>query len=218
MASTSQEQLYELFAAIAGTQNGMPVSPVDVVNELQPSASNAPSYRQPLGPGGGSGSGGGSGGGGVGSIFSDVFGTGLGIMPMVSGLMSLFGGGGPAPEPVLQHYQMPAPIAFEGADMGGAIVAADYGQGNVARLFGNYGASGVSTSAAAPEAGASSFSTPSSAPAGASNATAAAAPQINVTVQAMDARSFLDRSSDIAAAVRDAMLNMNSINDVVTDL
>jgi hypothetical protein len=37
-------------------------------------------------------------------------------------------------------------------------------------------------------------------------------------VQAMDARSFLDRSNDIAAAVRDAMLNMNSINDVVNEL
>jgi hypothetical protein len=46
----------------------------------------------------------------------------------------------------------------------------------------------------------------------------AAAPQITVNVQAMDARSFLDRSSDIAAAVREAMLHLNSINDVVTDL
>jgi hypothetical protein len=46
----------------------------------------------------------------------------------------------------------------------------------------------------------------------------APAPQVNVTVQAMDARSFLDRSSDIAAAVREAMLNLNSINDVVNEL
>lgn len=41
---------------------------------------------------------------------------------------------------------------------------------------------------------------------------------ITVNVSAMDARSFLDRSGDIAAAVRDAMLNLNSINDVVNDL
>jgi hypothetical protein len=34
----------------------------------------------------------------------------------------------------------------------------------------------------------------------------------------MDARSFLDRSGDIAAAVREAMLNSNSINDVVSEL
>ena len=193
MASTTQEQLYELFAAAAGAQNGIPVSPVDVVNELQPAASNAPSYRQPMGASGGSGSSGGS-GGGVGSILSDVFGTGLGNKPMVSGQMSLFGGGGPSPQPLLQYYQMPAPVAFQGADVGGAIVGADYGQGNVPRLFDN------------PGAGASG------------SANGSATPQINVTVQAMDARSFLDRSSDIAAAVRDAMLNLNSINDVVSDL
>jgi hypothetical protein len=44
------------------------------------------------------------------------------------------------------------------------------------------------------------------------------APQITVQVQAMDSQSFLDHSSEIAQAVRQAMLNMNSINDVVTDL
>jgi hypothetical protein len=42
--------------------------------------------------------------------------------------------------------------------------------------------------------------------------------QITINVQALDARSLMDRSSDIAAAVRHAMLNLNSINDVVTDL
>jgi hypothetical protein len=47
---------------------------------------------------------------------------------------------------------------------------------------------------------------------------ASSQPQVQVTVQAMDARSFLDRSTEIAAAVREAMLNLNSINDVVNDL
>lgn len=47
---------------------------------------------------------------------------------------------------------------------------------------------------------------------------AGSVPGITVNVQAMDARSFLDRSDDIAAAVKDAMLNLNSINDVVNDL
>jgi len=43
-------------------------------------------------------------------------------------------------------------------------------------------------------------------------------PQITVNVQAMDARSFMDRSNEIALAVREAMLNLNAINDVVNDL
>jgi hypothetical protein len=42
--------------------------------------------------------------------------------------------------------------------------------------------------------------------------------QITVNVQAFDSRSFLDRSGDIAAAVREAMLNSHAINDVVSDL
>lgn len=46
----------------------------------------------------------------------------------------------------------------------------------------------------------------------------ASAPQITVQVQAMDSQSFMDHSQDIAQAVRDAMLNMNSINDVISDL
>jgi hypothetical protein len=45
-----------------------------------------------------------------------------------------------------------------------------------------------------------------------------AAPQITVNVSAMDSQSFMDRSDDIASAVRAAMLNMHPINDVVADL
>ncbi len=45
-----------------------------------------------------------------------------------------------------------------------------------------------------------------------------AAPQITVQVQAMDSRSFLDHSEEIARAVRQAMLNSNGINDVITEL
>ena len=45
-----------------------------------------------------------------------------------------------------------------------------------------------------------------------------AVPSISIQVNAMDSRSFLDHSHDIALAVRDAMLNMNALNDVVNDL
>jgi hypothetical protein len=50
---------------------------------------------------------------------------------------------------------------------------------------------------------------------------AAAAPapsQVIVQVNAMDSQSFMDRSSDIARAVRDAMLNMHPINDVINEI
>jgi hypothetical protein len=48
--------------------------------------------------------------------------------------------------------------------------------------------------------------------------TAASAQQITVQVNAMDSKSFLDHSNDIARAVRAAMLNSHSLNDVVNDL
>jgi hypothetical protein len=42
--------------------------------------------------------------------------------------------------------------------------------------------------------------------------------QIHISVQAMDSRSFMDHSEDIARAVREAMLNSHALNDVVVDL
>ena len=49
--------------------------------------------------------------------------------------------------------------------------------------------------------------------------TAQTAPQITVNVSAMDSQSFLDHSTDISEAlVREAMLNMHPINDVVASL
>ena len=45
-----------------------------------------------------------------------------------------------------------------------------------------------------------------------------AQPSISLTIQAMDSKSILDRSSDIAQAVRQAMLQSHPINDVVADL
>ncbi len=44
------------------------------------------------------------------------------------------------------------------------------------------------------------------------------APQITVNVTAMDSQSFMDHSTDIANAVREAMLNMHPINGVVASL
>lgn len=127
-------------------------------------------------------------GGTLETIAKDVLKSGLGMVPIVSGLLSLFGGGGDSqPLPQLVKYQMPASIDYQAAEVGGQIENIDYSQSGTPRAFG--GAYGDAT-----------------------------VPGVTVNVQAMDARSFLDRSSDIAAAVKDAMLNLNSLNDVVNDL
>lgn len=44
------------------------------------------------------------------------------------------------------------------------------------------------------------------------------APQVVVNVNAMDSQSFMNRSHDIARAVRDAMLHMDPLNDVIGEL
>ena len=55
-------------------------------------------------------------------------------------------------------------------------------------------------------------------PRAASGAASSLSSQITVQVQAIDSQSFLDHSDEIAQAVRQAMLNMNPLNDVVANL
>ena len=139
---------------------------------------------------------GGSVAGTIGQTALKVFTSGLGLMPLVSGLAGLFGGGSsPAPAP-LTRYAMPQPIQIEAANSrSDGIQAADYGQNGLPRAYD-------------PGAGATT----------APQTNGTGAQQIVVNVQAMDSQSFLDRSSDIAQAVREAMLNMHPLNDVVSEL
>lgn len=42
--------------------------------------------------------------------------------------------------------------------------------------------------------------------------------QVNIQITAMDSKSFLDHSDDIAQAVRKAILNSNSLNDAINNI
>ena len=156
-----------------------------------------------------SGSAGTSGGGGVGntleSIATTVLKSGFGVVPLIGELFGLFGGGSTPAAPELVKYAMPASINFQGAETSSGLSNADYDQFGSPRAYGGSGGGAQSSPGSSTNAGGTGMGS-------------GPAPQITVNVQAMDARSFLDRSSDIAAAVRDAMLNLNSINDVVNDL
>ena len=136
-------------------------------------------------------------------VAAEMFASGLGIASLVTGLMGIFGGGPSAP-PVLTKYRMPQSLDFIGALNGSAISEANFNQIGTPRLTGT----GADSTITAPTAGSNGIG--SGAP--------AANPQISVTIHAMDAQSFMDRSSDIAQAVRQAMLNLSSINDVVNEL
>jgi hypothetical protein len=178
--------------------------------------------------GGTSGSGGGGGiGSTIESVASTVLKSGLGVIPLVGGLLGLFGGGGASTPPTLTKYVMPSSIAFEGADTASGIGGADFNQMGVARdLSGGSGAPQTGLTGPAGRSGTAGETAATgisgSGKEGGAMATGSSsgsnAPHNMVDAQAMDARWFLDRSAEIAAAVRYAMLNSNSINDVVNEL
>jgi len=123
----------------------------------------------------------------VASTLLNVFGAGLGLSPLISGIASLLGRGGsgsnPAPDPLMKFALPPSIQVNAGvSESGGAAFAMDNPQGGLPRPA------------------------PVSAPA-----------QITVQVQAMDSKSFLDHSADIAMAVRQAMLESSVLNDVVRE-
>jgi hypothetical protein len=129
----------------------------------------------------------------VGSVASAVFGSGLGLIPLVSSLVGLFGGGSEAP-PTLTKYAAPAALNLSLADTPGA-------NSGISSFPGvTYGQNGLPQ--AAPQ----------------SQAPSSSGAQISIQVNALDSQSFMDHSYEIAQAVRSAMLNMNSLNDVVSDL
>jgi hypothetical protein len=219
MDSTTQDKLYETFLAASGQQDSDAGGALDSGAEIASSLSDTVNQigqlqgsdeAPPAESGGGSSSSSASTGSGGGStaesIASTVLESGLGMVPLIVGLLGLFEGGG-TPAPTLEKYAMPERQYFEGADTGGDMSDADYDQMGMPRT---YSATPDGTSPPA-----SAAATPSG---NGSAASSAGGAQITVNVQAMDSQSFLDHSNDIAQAVRAAMLNSNSINDVVNNL
>jgi hypothetical protein len=205
MTDTAEETLLNEFSSIAGeTAAGSSAGLIEQMTESMGTIPYTPQSLTTSGQvAGNTSSSGGSGGGSALSIASTVLGSGLGIVPLIGGLIGLFDGGGSSTPQPMTRYAMPDPISFQGAETGSGIQAADTDSTGMPRAVGGAG-------------GSTGSSTPGTN--GGSSATAGGGSQITVQVQAMDARSFMDRSTDIAAAVRDAMLNLHSINDVVSNL
>jgi hypothetical protein len=221
MASTTQDKLYETFVSVSGQQDSSSAAALDGgeemvstlsdtvqrLGELQASGSTAQAASgSSSGTSSASTSTSSSGGSTAESIVSTVLESGLGMVPLIVGLLGLFGGGGTAAPAALEKYTMPDRLYFEGADTGSDVSGADYDQMGMPRTY-------------SPGPDGSSAQTGGTAAAGSgSAASGGGAAQITVNVQAMDSQSFLDHSSEIAQAVRAAMLNSNAINDVVNNL
>ena len=229
MATKTEDRLYEEFskvsgasvkaddAVFAGSPAEAPSSPSQTVESAFNAASEtlgeAASYH---GTSGSSGSSSSSSNNSDGGVLSSLEGIGedmaksLGIIPLVGSLFGLFGGGSPA-KPAFEKYDMPASIDFSGATVGNSLENSDYDQFGMPRPYDPAPASATPAAGIAASPSSSSAANPAS-------GSSASSPQITVNVQAMDAKSFMDYSGQIAQAVRDAMLNMSSINDVVTGL
>jgi len=189
MAGTAEEILYRVFWEISGKDRPGGLSYLaDVTRDLAGAIQRAE-----------------EGNGGVfrtlEAIGSTVFKNAFGAVPLIRGIVSLFGGGGDAEAPPpLVKFTLPALVQFFAAETPEGFRAVDYDQSGRPRVM-------ESTQAGMPVP-----------PEGTQAGMPAPQAAVTVNVQAMDARSFLDRSTEIAAAVREAMLNLNSINDVVTEL
>lgn len=132
----------------------------------------------------------------AGRTLASVFTTGFGLSPLITGLARLFRGQEEPKVTPLVRYIPPPALHYEGYVSRG-MFGRDAGQpGSPAR------AEREAQWAKYPE-----------------RADGQPAPvNITVQVQAMDSRSFLDHSWEIARAVKEAMLESHALNDVVADL
>lgn len=121
------------------------------------------------------------------------------------------GGGQPAPAPQVTALATAMASLFGGNSTPAPLPA--YGLPLPATI-------NATLNSATPNAAASNTTTAGgvSAQPAAGSGQAGSTPQITVNVTAMDSQSFMDHSTDIANAVREAMLNMHPINGVVASL
>ena len=230
MASTTQDELYRQFMAVSGQQTSAigdaTAMLTYVIAQLREVRSSVPAAAAPASKTQTTQAKSTDSGSTAGSVASLVLKSGFGLAPLIGGLVSLFSGGdAEAPAPLVK-YALPAAIDFQAAESGGRVTGLEYDQMGMLRSFAEDALSGgASVNVNGRATGQDYYQTgmprsyAESAASGGARATASGtAPQITVNVQAMDARSFMDRSNDIALAVRDAMLNMNAINDVVNEL
>ncbi len=137
-----------------------------------------------------------SSGGSALSTVGKIFTSGLGISPLIRGIIGLFGGGGSKPLPELPVYTPPPAIEFEGTVNGPGSTPQWIRDAGTPVLPEPQPTVQATQQMKSPQPG----------------------QQITIQVHAMDSQSFLDHSEDIARAVRAAMLNSNPVNDVVNDL
>jgi hypothetical protein len=161
--------------------------------------------------------------GALSTAVSAVFENAVGFAPLARAIFGLFTDGGPAQAvPSLSRYIAPPAFRFEAANGPDAtIFGVDYGEDGLPRLVGRQPGEPVSRQPSY-EAGVYAGNTgrvpPTELSTPARNTSSSGPAQITIQVQTIDSKSFLDHKDEIAGAVREAMLSMHSLNDMVGEL
>jgi len=113
---------------------------------------------------------------------------GFGLVGLGLRIASLFGGND-GRENVLRPFELPRPLSVEATNTSGILSGFPRADRNQNGEVRSFPTSGT-----------------------------AREPQVIVNVNALDTQSFLDRSADVAQAVRDAMLHMHPVNDIVGEV
>lgn len=176
----------------------------------------------------------GSSSGGAMSDLGGALAAGLGIVPLGLEIASLFEGG-PSTPPTLTNYAMPDSVGFIGSSDGSGLFSdADFGQNGQPRSYDSGSNSNTSSnninsissnrnsnsnsSSYSSSSYSSTVNTSAPAPAAQTFGGNSQSQPIQITVQAMDAQSIMDRSDDIASAVQKAMNNLHPIVDTISNL
>jgi len=146
-------------------------------------------------------------------IATSVLEGGLGIVPLAVDLFNIFGGGSTTQE-TFTKYAMPDKIDFVGdSSEPGDNGDADFGQSGSPRDYSDtLDGNPDDTPTAAPTVTQDQPAQPGP------PATQPATPQTQGPQGATDPQWFTDNAAAIASAVRSQMLNLSSINDLITDL
>lgn len=148
------------------------------------------------------------------SILSTI-GGGLFLSPLINGIARLFRGSSNQEVEPLTPATRPTPMNLEAGLFSNRVPTAfDFDQFGKPRGIGPAGLDLASLSAAQQR-----FSPDVSAPYtdALNRPTGSAQTNVTIQIQALDSRSILDRSDDIARALREAVLHSHSVNDVINE-
>ncbi len=144
---------------------------------------------------------------------TNSLGAGLFLSPLIRGIASLFGKKGRPEPPPLTPYERPEPMRTEAAlsfSDSPWVPLAGYDSEGVLRTAGPAFSTAIPAAQRTPAMG--------DRPAQQNEGGTATPSPVTININALDSRSILERSDDIARAVQQALLHSHSLNNTIGEL